>query len=94
MCRLKHDEPHGGDISEAWQAPSQGLCAGFAIMAAPGFAVAAAPGRGLRFGAVCAGQGLAGFKVSNPAGGDVEAKKIIDNTRTKTRPNWWQRWGK
>lgn len=56
----------------------------YGYMAAPGFAVAAAQARGLGFGAVFAGQGLAGFRVLNPGGGgEIEVKQIIDNTRMK-----------
>ena len=70
-------------LPSASHIPTIGIFDEYGYMAAPGFAVAAAQARGLGFGAVFAGQGLAGFKVLNPTGGDVEVKQIIDNTRTK-----------
>ena len=70
-------------LPSASNIPTIGIFDEYGYMAAPGFAVAAAQARGLGFGAVFAGQGLAGFKVLNPTGGDVEVKQIIDNTRTK-----------
>lgn len=70
-------------LPSASDIPTIGIFDEYGYMAAPGFAVAAAQARGLGFGAVFAGQGLPGFKVLNPTGGDVEVKQIVDNTRTK-----------
>lgn len=71
-------------LPSASSIPTLAIFDEYGYMAAPGFAVAAAQARGLGFGAVFAGQGLAGFKAINTgAGGEIEVKQIIDNTRIK-----------
>lgn len=71
-------------LPAAEQVPSIGIFDEYGYMAAPGFAVSAAQARGLGFGAIFAGQGLAGFQALNPGeSGRIEVDQIIDNTRLK-----------
>lgn len=71
-------------LPAAEEVPSIGIFDEYGYMAAPGFAVSAAQARGLGFGAIFAGQGLAGFQALNPGeSGRLEVEQIIDNTRLK-----------
>lgn len=71
-------------LPSASSIPTLAVLDEYGYMAVPGFAVSAAQARGLGFGVVFAGQGVAGFRALNPgAGGEIEVKQIIDNTRIK-----------